>query len=109
MIDDRVRIEGDDVGEMPSRDAAAAIETEVCRGKAREAADRFLERYEPFVTHILPEQPREGPVGARMGVGFEEHAFRCGRCLVRPEAHPLDRHLAPYVVLRSDEVARADP
>src|SRR5713101_8150366 len=92
---------------MPSRDAAAAIETEVCRGKAREAADRFLERYEPFVAHVPPEQSRERAVGARVRVRFEEHAFWRGCRLIRSEAHPLDRDLPTHVLLRSDEVARA--
>src|SRR5437660_245808 len=54
------------------------------------------------------QRSRECAVRARVRVGLEEHAFRRGRRLVGAEAHPLDRDLAPNVVLRGDEVARAD-
>src|SRR2546427_1059038 len=108
VIDDLVRIEDDDVGEIPSREPPTPIKTEVRRGKAREAADRFLERDEALLSYVPPEESRERAIRAGVRVGFEEHAFGCGRSFVRPEAHPVEGDLAPHIVLRRDEVARAD-
>src|SRR5438105_10171581 len=108
VVDDLVRIESDDVRKVSPRDPAAPIQMEVRRGKAGQPADRLLERNDAFVSDVAPQQSRECAVRALVRVGFEEHAFRRGRRFVGAEAHPLDRDLAPNVVLRGDEVARAD-
>src|SRR5205823_1645164 len=66
VVDDLVRIESDDVGEIPSREPAAPIQTEIRCGEARQPADRLLERNDAFVSDVAPQQSRECAVRARV-------------------------------------------
>ena len=59
VVGDLLRIERDDVSEISARDAAAPVKTQVLRGKACEPTNRLLERHEPLVADVVPEQSRD--------------------------------------------------
>ncbi len=75
VVLDRSGIEDDDIGEEPRPQPPAPVQPEVVGGERGELSDRVLERENPLVTDVAPEQPRERPVGARVGIREHEHAF----------------------------------
>ena len=88
------------------RETTTPVEPKVRRGKARQPANRLLERDQLLVTNIVTKDAGEGSVRARMRIRFEEHTLGRGGGLVRAKAHPVERDFAAQVVLRRDEVAR---
>src|SRR3954447_18681112 len=68
-------VEDGEVGVVAGKKAASAVEVKVGGGKGGQAADRFRQRGQARVAHVVAEEPGEGAVGARVRVEGEKDAF----------------------------------
>jgi hypothetical protein len=76
MILDCGWVKDHDIGVVAGREAATPVQLKVGGGQRGQPTDRLLQRDEPFVTHILAQEPGKGPVGAGVGTGPEKDALR---------------------------------
>src|SRR5581483_67389 len=75
-IRDRVRVEDDDVGELACGKAPTIFDLQRVGRQRRQLSNRFFERDDVLVAHVLAEQPREVAVRARVRSRLEEHPLR---------------------------------
>ena len=99
-IADRGGVEDDDVGMLPDRQRAAALEAEVARGQAGHLPDRGLEREQADVAAVVAEHARERAPQARVRLRPDGDAVRADHRVVEGED-------APHVGLVHQEVDRA--
>jgi hypothetical protein len=84
------------------------LQLEVFRGQRRQPPHRLLQRNHLLVAYVFAEQAREVAECARMWIRFEEHALGGERAGVGIEADPRQRDLPAHVLLRHQEIHRAD-
>ncbi len=76
VIGDRPWIEHDHIREHSFFNETAMIEAEVSSWQSAQPSHRLSHRGNFLIPDIFAEHAREIPVGARMRVRFQEHAFR---------------------------------
>ena len=82
------RVEHHDVRPHPHLEHAAVAEAHALRRQRGELPDRVLQRQPPLLAHVLPQDARKRPVGARVRVLLAEQAVGRGALRVVVDRHP---------------------
>ena len=101
-VADRGRIEDRDVGFHAGTQDAAVGDADAHRRPRREAANRVLERDQPFVAHVLAEDARERSPRARVGLRFRERPVLGARARIGADRNHRVRQRQPHVVFAHD-------
>src|SRR5688572_14945501 len=88
MIDDRRRVEHDDVGMASRIDAPTPLQLPIGGRQPGQAAYRLGKADDLLLADVSAEEPCEGTVRARMIAGLEERALGRGGLGVGTEADP---------------------
>src|SRR4051794_28060084 len=79
-VDDRLRIEDDEVGEIAFGQRTALLDAKLPCWQPRHAEHGVLQSEQPDVTRVVPEHARKGAPQTRMRMDVVRQAVRADHC-----------------------------